>query len=418
MVKVSWLQISGMPITALCNDPAFISLTDIVGISGGSGPSSAIQLQASGSGDVTGRDGIVMPREGSKDKSLWTAATIGPNILDKVPRSDKSEKIINDGGRQRVPPHRSLSTSASLPKKEIQDTLPKQRRQEPGQRQLQHSPSVLVDENDMVGSWESSNGEDNISLTASPFRTTCMTTSAVSTSLTTLPSTFDRQQGQQFLVDVDGALSTRSSLVPMATEVAPGRPVGIPHPLLNGPESVSLLSSTAAAAPFGGTLREDNLLQRREIHQESETQPLQERGQKRLRQEEEQGVEGALGPEPANWPEVLRRSHSYEGVANINSLQNGSQALTPAQEPGRRELALPSTTSSTTTNESKFMGDTGRWQQGLGISVEENGRRGSHNPRTTRVPVVLTAGDLMKDRSLKEAFATRGRHKKSPVLAR
>lgn len=65
-----------------------------------------------------------------------------------------------------------------------------------------------------------------------------------------------------------------------------------------------------------------------------------------------------------------------------------------------------------------FEGNAGRWQQRLGITVEgdisgpgeSGGDEGTHEATTAR--------DLMEDAALREAFAARSRHKKSPVLAR
>lgn len=44
----------------------------------------------------------------------------------------------------------------------------------------------------------------------------------------------------------------------------------------------------------------------------------------------------------------------------------------------------------------------------------EGGKEGG----TNRYAYVKTAKDFMQDGALKEAFAARGRHKKSPILAR
>ena len=80
-----------------------------------------------------------------------------------------------------------------------------------------------------------------------------------------------------------------------------------------------------------------------------------------------------------------------------------------------------------TTTKDGFVGDIGRWQQRLGIAVESDGGGGSGEPTGGAArgspcgppsATVTTAKDLMDDSVLKEAFAARGRHKKSPVLAR
>lgn len=74
-----------------------------------------------------------------------------------------------------------------------------------------------------------------------------------------------------------------------------------------------------------------------------------------------------------------------------------------------------------------FVGDIGRWQQRLGITVEDDCSGGSgvlvggaavESFRQPSSATVTTAKDLMEDSVLKEAFAARGRHKTSPVLAR
>lgn len=81
-----------------------------------------------------------------------------------------------------------------------------------------------------------------------------------------------------------------------------------------------------------------------------------------------------------------------------------------------------------TTTKDGFVGDIGRWQQRLGIAVEREGDDGSGELMRGAVgdnlscppsaTAVGTAKDLMDDSVLREAFVARGRHKKSPVLAR
>lgn len=61
--------------------------------------------------------------------------------------------------------------------------------------------------------------------------------------------------------------------------------------------------------------------------------------------------------------------------------------------------------------EKGFAGDPGRWQQGLGVSLVD-GSMGGNNER------VVSAKELLNDRRLREIYIARGRHKKSPVLAR
>lgn len=78
---------------------------------------------------------------------------------------------------------------------------------------------------------------------------------------------------------------------------------------------------------------------------------------------------------------------------------------------------------STTTTKYGFVGDVGRWQQRLGIAVEGDdgvgggGGGGYQGSGCHLSPPATTATDLMDDGVLQEAFAARGRHKKSPVLA-
>lgn len=76
------------------------------------------------------------------------------------------------------------------------------------------------------------------------------------------------------------------------------------------------------------------------------------------------------------------------------------------------------TVASATTTKDGFVGDVGRWQHGLGIAVdaEDGGADEGGNYEQSRAEI--TVKDLMKDGSLKEVFAARGRHKKTPVLAR
>ncbi|CAB1106295.1 unnamed protein product [Ectocarpus sp. CCAP 1310/34] len=75
---------------------------------------------------------------------------------------------------------------------------------------------------------------------------------------------------------------------------------------------------------------------------------------------------------------------------------------------------------STGSTKDGFAGNAGRWQQRLGITVEgdssgpgENGGDEGASPHEA-----TTARELMEDAALREAYAARGRHKKSPVLAR
>lgn len=75
---------------------------------------------------------------------------------------------------------------------------------------------------------------------------------------------------------------------------------------------------------------------------------------------------------------------------------------------------------STGTTKDGFTGNAGRWQQRLGITVEGNSSSPGENGGDEGTPPheATTARELMEDAALREAFAARGRHKKSPVLAR
>lgn len=76
------------------------------------------------------------------------------------------------------------------------------------------------------------------------------------------------------------------------------------------------------------------------------------------------------------------------------------------------------------TTKDGYVGDVGRWQQRLGIAMGggcgiDGGLREEGKDRTGSLgEPVTTARELMGDGALREAFAARGRHKKSPVLAR
>ena len=111
----------------------------------------------------------------------------------------------------------------------------------------------------------------------------------------------------------------------------------------------------------------------------------------------------------------LRRTRSCESVAEQKKLKIGGSVDELRRSNG--------------TTEDGFVGDVGRWQQRLGITVEDRDESGTSGGvmgmqggdglhHTTSPGPTVTARDLMNDGVLQEAFAARGRHKKSPVLAR
>lgn len=111
----------------------------------------------------------------------------------------------------------------------------------------------------------------------------------------------------------------------------------------------------------------------------------------------------------------LRYTRSCDGLVEQKKLKTGG-VVDQKQSPSA-------------TTKDGFVGDVGRWQQRLGIGVESECSGGSGGSelaggvangslRRPSSATVTTAKDLMEDGVLKESFAARGRHKKSPVLAR
>lgn len=141
------------------------------------------------------------------------------------------------------------------------------------------------------------------------------------------------------------------------------------------------------------------------------------RGYKRVRADAA-NVGGGGGEENSAGREVgaLRCTRSCEGMVEQKKLRTES-FVDKRQLPGA-------------TTKDGFVGDAGRWQQRLGIAVESEcssgsggsgglgGRAAGERLRHPSSATVTTAKDLMEDSVLKESYAARGRHKKSPVLAR
>lgn len=97
--------------------------------------------------------------------------------------------------------------------------------------------------------------------------------------------------------------------------------------------------------------------------------------------------------------------------------RSGDMAVTQKEREGYDECNANATASTNTSTCEGFAGDVGRWQHGLGIAVGvEGSSAGDGSCDGRRSPP--TASELMRDEALKEAFASRGRHKKTPVLAR
>lgn len=104
-------------------------------------------------------------------------------------------------------------------------------------------------------------------------------------------------------------------------------------------------------------------------------------------------------------------------VGSADGGRGGDRAVAHARMGGYGECKFDATTSTSTTSGEGFAGDVGRWQHGLGIPVSVEGSSAGHGSGEGRRSPP-TARELMRDDTLKEAFSSRGRHKKSPVLAR
>ncbi|CAM9225060.1 unnamed protein product [Scytosiphon promiscuus] len=139
------------------------------------------------------------------------------------------------------------------------------------------------------------------------------------------------------------------------------------------------------------------------------------KGQKRLREAGgDSNGRGGVGP-----------ARPYEGGVACRQIRKHARhasGLTPKLQPATTTTLAPSPI----TKKDGYVGDVGRWQQRLGIAVgadpgASNGggldRERGDRDDSPREPAT-TARELMGDGALREAFAARGRHKKSPVLAR
>ncbi|CAM9258655.1 unnamed protein product [Ectocarpus sp. 4 AP-2014] len=142
-----------------------------------------------------------------------------------------------------------------------------------------------------------------------------------------------------------------------------------------------------------------------------------DRGAKRLRPEaRESGIRGQPGPQ---------RQRSCIGKLKKKKLKNGGGRCGGGDGNGDGFDATQQTVNSlgalsTGITKDGFAGNAGRWQQRLGITVEGDSNGPGENGGDEGSPPheATTARELMEDAALREAFATRGRHKKSPVLAR
>ncbi|CBN73996.1 hypothetical protein Esi_0009_0188 [Ectocarpus siliculosus] len=142
-----------------------------------------------------------------------------------------------------------------------------------------------------------------------------------------------------------------------------------------------------------------------------------ERGTKRVRPEaRDSGIRGQPGPQ---------RQRPGVGMLKNKKLKNGGGRCGGGDDNGDGFVATQQAVnslgaSSTGTTKDGFAGNAGRWQQRLGITVEGESSGPGENGGDEGAPPheATTARELMEDTALREAFAARGRHKKSPVLAR
>lgn len=124
--------------------------------------------------------------------------------------------------------------------------------------------------------------------------------------------------------------------------------------------------------------------------------------------------EGWSGPPGKVWAECEDmaavqggQEHEGNGGKSIAFVRSGVDSRV-SEDHGGDEPARSVTGNMVSMVSEGLAGEVGRWRQGTKcVTGERNDQR---EP--------LTVTDLMKDESLKEAFAARGRHKKGPVLAR
>ncbi|CAM9177663.1 unnamed protein product, partial [Ectocarpus fasciculatus] len=142
-----------------------------------------------------------------------------------------------------------------------------------------------------------------------------------------------------------------------------------------------------------------------------------DRGTKRLRPEaRDTGINGQPGPRCQRQCAGMVDNKKFKDGGGRSGGGNGYASGFVATQQAANSLSA----SSTGTTKDGLAGNAGRWQQRLGITMEGNSSGPGENGGDEGTPPheATTATELMQDAALREAFAARGRHKKSPVLAR
>eukprot|EP00903_Cladosiphon_okamuranus_P010537 g9967.t1 len=291
------------------------------------------------------------------------------------------------------------------------------------QRNQQHGQDSRVaaaeDENDMVGRWEYASSEDQISsATASEMFSHAVTTStgATASSAATAYSVGSTSQmtlaSGSFVRHVDdqqggagrgGDLALATQRRPASSNEQEERRIADNQAQVQRlqPKTGVAVTETASAPDETQSLNDDGR-GRRGV-----------RGYKRMRADAV-NIGGRSGKSSTGGDAGrLRCTQSCEGTVEQKKLKTGEVF-------GNRQPPRAKT-------KDGFVGDIGRWQQRMGITVESECSSGSsglgdrsarESLRRPSSATVTTAKDLMEDSVLKEAFAARGRHKTSPVLAR
>eukprot|EP00752_Nemacystus_decipiens_P008616 g7695.t1 len=371
-----------------------------------------------------------------------TAGTV--NYLDKLPkgynrpltgsRSDRHSATTATGGRpsttgKEMPKNRPLrettldSRRRAESPSERPDALRSRFASHAGrtgrdQRHQQHGQfsrpfAAAEDENDMVGRWDYASSEDHVSgatysgmfhpaASLGTGATVASATTAYSVDSSSQATTLGSVASTRDIADQQGGSGGSGDLA-LATQQAPvalneqmeRRAVGDRHHLQRYRLRAGVVGMGAESAP-------------------DETQSLNDvgcgrwggRGHKRMRPDADvRGGSSSTGRE-AN---QLRCTRSCEGMMEQKKLRTEEIV-------GKRQPSGAATSGG-------FVGDVGRWQQRLGIAVEREGNSGGGelagaSLRRPSSATATTVKDLMEDPVLKEAFDARGRHKKSPILAR
>lgn len=125
-----------------------------------------------------------------------------------------------------------------------------------------------------------------------------------------------------------------------------------------------------------------------------------------------------------------RRPPPPISVEDKGKKKTGQGAVKPASHNGhnersprcvsmnREEADTDQVSTSTVITKNGFVGDVGRWQQGLGITSADGTNGDGGNCRRPIVDFATAVRNLMKDGRLREAFAARGRQTKSTMVGR